>query len=79
MADYFERRARLVNLAYSVLGGMDPPPENLSDREVLLALASEALKLAATTTGPRKLEPPSREVLPTSLLLPNLHKKGEDS
>lgn len=63
MADNFERRSRLVILAYRVINGMAPPPEGLSDRDVLLAIASEALKRAAEDIGPPKLEPP-REGLP---------------
>ena len=65
--DVFERRARLVMLAYAVLGGMDPPPENLSDKEIFLTIASEALRQAASATGPPKLPPPDKPRLPAFL------------
>jgi hypothetical protein len=42
--DGLERRTRLVRLAYRVIGGMDLPPPDLSDKDILLAVASEALK-----------------------------------
>jgi hypothetical protein len=51
--DDFERRARLVVLAYSVLGGMKAPPANLSDKEVLMAIAREARKKATEAMGRR--------------------------
>ena len=47
--DYLERKARLVMLAYRVLYKMDLPPDDISDKDVLLAVASEAVKMAAET------------------------------
>jgi hypothetical protein len=56
MPDEFERRSRLVVLAYSVLGAMDLPTPETSDREILSAMADVALQKAAQV-GP---ETPSR-------------------
>jgi hypothetical protein len=47
MPDEFERRSRLVVLAYSVLGAMDLPTPETSDREILSAMADLALQKAA--------------------------------
>jgi hypothetical protein len=47
MPDEFERRSRLVVLAYSVLGAMDLPTPETSDREILSAMADVALQKAA--------------------------------
>ena len=47
--DYLERKARLVMLAYRVLYKTDLPPDDISDKDVLLAIASEAVKMAAET------------------------------
>jgi hypothetical protein len=52
--DDLERRSRLVRLAYRVLGGMDLPPPELSDKDILVAMAREALKKASEITEPPK-------------------------
>jgi hypothetical protein len=53
MPDEFERRSRLVVLAYSVLDAMDPPTPETSDQEILSAIADVALQKAADAEATR--------------------------
>lgn len=75
MQNDMERRSRLVMLAYLVIGSMDLPPPGLSDKEVLMTMASTALKKAAEAVGPPKLPPPQKPRLPVFL---RFHSKQED-
>jgi hypothetical protein len=79
MPDDFERRSRLVNLAYEVIGDMPLPPITLSDKEVLLALASAALRKAAeaVTDTPPMLPPPER--VPDFMMYRKRPKKDQES
>lgn len=57
----FARRARLVVLAYKAINAMADFPPQLSDREILEALAASALAEASKAQGPDVPKPSAKQ------------------
>jgi hypothetical protein len=65
MSDTFvERQSRLVSLVYRVLGTIEPPSLEASEREVLAALASAFYRKAQSTGEPVLDTPRGKPALP---------------